>query len=176
MALLFDSFVFDMIFVLGVLFLILYVYVTRNFNFWLKNGVPYLKPVPFVGSFKDVVLQKVGINRYINELYQKHKNKPYLGIFAFDQPALVVFDLDLIKAILVKDSHIFMNRSLTVSEQKDPLSYKNIFTLKGQKWRHMRTSLTPVFTSGKMKAMFCLVDNCAQELERCLDEQAANGE
>lgn len=176
MALFCDSFVFDALFVVFVLFSSLYVYFTRNFNFWTKNGVPFVKPQPFVGSLKDVVLLKVGIGRYITELYHEHKNKPYLGLFAFDRPVLVVFDLDLIKSILVKDSQVFINRNLTVDEGKDPLSYKNIFSLKGQKWRHMRTNLTPTFTSGKMKKMFYLIDKCAKELEHYLDEQAAEGE
>ena len=135
-----------------------------------------MKPRPFVGSLKDVVLQKVGIGRYFTELYHEHKNKPYLGLLAFDRPVLVVFDRDLIKKILVKDSQVFINRNLTVDEDKDPLSHKNILGLKGQKWRHMRTNLTPTFTSGKMKKMFYLVDKCAKELEHYLDEQTANGE
>jgi hypothetical protein len=142
----------------------------------MKNGIPFVKPHPFIGSLNDVVLQKVGIGRYITELYREHKNKPYLGLFAFDRPVLVVFDLDLIKKILVKDSQVFIDRNLTVDEVKDPLSYKNIFGLKGQKWRHMRTNLTPTFTSGKMKKMFYLVDKCAKELGHYLDEQTAEGE
>lgn len=142
----------------------------------MKKGIPFVQPRPFVGSLKDVVLQKVGIGRYFTELYHEHKNKPYLGLLAFDRPVLVVFDLDLIKKILVKDSQVFINRSLTVDEDKDPLSHKNILGLKGQKWRHMRTNLTPTFTSGKMKKMFYLVDKCAKELEHYLDEQTANGE
>lgn len=175
MALFFDSFMLDVLLVLFVLFNTLYIYCTRNFNFWIKNGIPYVKPLPFVGNFKDVVLRKVGIGRYVTELYHEHKNKPYLGLFAFDRPVLVVFDLDLIKKILVKDSQVFINRTLTVDEGKDPLSYKNIFGLKGQKWRHMRTNLTPTFTSGKMKKMFYLIDNCAKELEHYLDEQTDDG-
>jgi cytochrome P450 family 6 len=175
MALLFDSFVFDFLFVFGVLLVGLYIYFTRNFNFWMKNGIPFLKPLPFVGTLKDVVLKKVGMGRYITQLYHDHQSKPYLGIYAFDSPALVVFDLDLIKNILIKDSHVFINRILTVDEEKDPLSYKNIFILKGQRWRHMRTNLTPTFTSGKMKKMFYLVENCAKELELYLDEHTADG-
>ena len=142
----------------------------------MKRGIPFVKPQPFVGSLKDVVFQKVGIGRYLTELYLEHKNKPYLGLFAFDRPVLVVFDLDLIKKILVKDSQVFINRNLTVDEDKDPLSHKNILGLKGQKWRYMRTNLTPTFTSGKMKKMFYLVDKCAKELEQYLDEQTAEGE
>ena len=176
MALFNDSFVFDILVVIFVLFSALYIYCTRNFNFWMKNGVPYVKPQPFVGSLKDVVLRKVGIGRYITDLYHEHKKKPYLGFFAFDSPVLAIFDLDLIKKILVKDSQVFINRNMTVDEGKDPLSYKNIFGLKGQKWRHMRTNLTPTFTSGKMKKMFYLVDKCAKELDHYLDEQTVEGE
>jgi cytochrome P450 family 6 len=175
MALLFDSFLIDVAFVFGVLLISLYIYFTRNFNFWMKNGVPYLKPLPFVGTLKDVLFQKVGIHCYITELYHQHKSKNYLGIFAFDSPALVVFDLELIKRILVKDSQVFINRIVTVDEEKDPLSFKSIFVLKGQRWRHMRTNLTPTFTSGKMKKMFHLMEICAKQLDLYLDEQTADG-
>lgn len=170
MALLFDSLVLNVITFLTSVTLILYLYFTRKYKLWKNRGIPYIKPLPFVGNFKDVVLQKYGIGHYLKIVYDEHKDKPYVGVFAFHQPALVVHDLDLIKSVLVKDAQVFINHKFTVQEATDPLLHNNIFTLKGQKWRHMRTYLSPTFTSGKMKNMFYLVNKCAKELVEYVDK------
>jgi hypothetical protein len=47
--------------------------------------------------------------------------------------------------------------------------------LKGQIWRHLRTNMTPVFTSRKMKMMFYLVDTCGKQLADCLEKTTAHG-
>ncbi|KAJ4432906.1 hypothetical protein ANN_15163 [Periplaneta americana] len=158
MALLFDSLALNVITFLSSVTLILYLYFTRKYKLWKNRGIPYIKPLPFVGNFKDVVLQKNGIGHYLKTIYDEHKDKPYVGIFAFHQPALV------------KDAQVFMNHKFTVEKARDPLLHNGIFSLKGQKWRHMRTYLSPTFTSGKMKNMFYLVDKCAQQLVEYLDK------
>jgi cytochrome P450 family 6 len=156
-------------------FIGLYVYFTRNFNFWKKLGIPYVKPVPFVGNLKELVFLKLGIGHYLQKIYGEHKDKPYVGIFSFDQPSLVIRDLDLVKKILVKDAHSFIDRIISFNERLDPFFGKTMFTLKGQRWRNIRVNLTPVFTSGKMRKMFYLVDKCAKELVHYLERAIAEG-
>ncbi|KAJ4432916.1 hypothetical protein ANN_15173 [Periplaneta americana] len=115
------------------------------------------------------------VGQLVRKIYEENKDKPYLGLFSFDQPALFVIDLALVKDILVKDSHAFADRILSVDESLDPLNSKIMFTLKGQKWKHVRQNLTPTFTSGKMKKMFYLVDNCAKQLVQCIDDTTFKG-
>ena len=153
----------------------LYLYVTRNFNFWQKLGVPYVKPTPFVGSLKDCVLLKTTIGEQLQRIYNEHSDKPYVGIFSFDKPSLLICDLELVKNILVKDFQNFMDRNVTAEDDFDPLVANSLSVLKGQLWRHLRTNLTPVFTSGKMKKMFYLVDTCGKELADCLHRATADG-
>ncbi|XP_069699332.1 cytochrome P450 6j1-like [Periplaneta americana] len=154
----------------------IYFYVTRKFNFWKNHRVAYVKPVPFFGSLKDLVLQKVSIGTYLKQVYDDHKGEPYVGIFSFDKPAVVVCDLDLIKNVLVKDASNFSDRVAAMDEGLDPLGARNLFVVNGDRWKHMRTHLSPTFTSGKMKTMFHLVDACAKELVCCLDEATVNGD
>jgi hypothetical protein len=87
----------------SVLFIGLYFYFTRNFNFWEKLGVPYAKPLPFLGNLKECVLQKLTIAEHLKNSYDEHSDKPYVGIFCFDQPSLLVRDPEFAKNILVKD-------------------------------------------------------------------------
>jgi cytochrome P450 family 6 len=175
MALLFESVTLSLIAILTAAFTGLYLYFTRNFNFWKKRGVPYVKPTPFVGNLKELVFQTVGIGHHLQKIYDENKDVPYVGLFSFDQPSLVIRDLELVKNILVKDSQNFMDRIITFNEALDPLFGKTMFTLKGPRWRHIRVNLTPVFTSGKMKKMFYLVKKCAKELDDYLDRATANG-
>ncbi|KAJ4429425.1 Cytochrome P450 6j1 [Periplaneta americana] len=103
----------------------------RNFNFWKKLGIPYLKPIPFVGNLKDTVLQKTNIGLFLKKVYDENQDKPYVGIFCFDQPCLVVMDLELVKNILIKDSHNFIDRVVRADEKVDPLMAKCVAFLKG---------------------------------------------
>jgi cytochrome P450 len=157
------------------IFIGLYFYFIRSFNFWHKVGIPYVKPMPFVGNLMDFVLLKSTIGEQLHRIYSEHTDKPYVGIFFFDKPTLLIRDLELVKNILVKDFHTFMDRTLSVDENLDPLLANSIGALKGQRWRHLRTNLNPVFTSGKLKMMFYLVNTCGKELADCLHRATADG-
>ena len=43
--------------------------------------------------------------------------------------------------------------------------------MSGQEWRDRRVKLTPIFTSGKMKMMFELLDVLGDKLVRILEDQ-----
>jgi cytochrome P450 len=83
--------------------------------------------------------------------------------------------VELVKNILVKDSQNFIDRIVSLNEELDPLVSRSLMAIKGQRWRHLRTNLTPVFTSGKIKKMFYLVDTCGKELADCLYKATAEG-
>jgi hypothetical protein len=119
------------------------------------------------------VFQESCIGEHLHKIYNEHK--PYVGIFSFDQPSLVIRDLDIVKNILVKDSRYFIDRVLDTDEDTEPMYGRNLFSMNGQRWHHVRTHLTPVFTSSKMKNMFYLVKNCSKELSHYLDRESSDG-
>jgi len=102
MELSFESVMLCLITIFTAFFIGMYLYFTRNFNFWKKLGIPYVQPLPFVGNLRELVFLKSGIGNYLQKIYEEHKDKPYVGIFSFDKPSLVIRDLDLVKKILVK--------------------------------------------------------------------------
>jgi len=161
--------------VIAALFIGLYFHCTRNFKFWQKLGIPYVKPTPFVGNLTDCALLKTTIGEQLQKIYDAHSDKPYVGIFSFDKPCLFIRDLELVKNILVKDFHNFIDRTVLFEAKFDPLFGNTLPILKGQRWRHLRTKLTPVFTSRKMKMMFYLMDTSCKELVECLEKATADG-
>jgi len=124
----------------------------------------------------DCVLLKTTIGEQLQRIYNEHSDKPYVGIFSFDKPSLLVRDVELVKNILVKDFQTFVDRTFSFEKKLDPLFGNLLFAVRGQIWRHLRTNLTSVFTSRKMKMMFYLVDTCGKELADCLEKVTADGE
>lgn len=57
----------------------------------------------------------------------------------------------------------------------DPLS-GNLFQLSGQKWKDLRTKLSPTFTPGKLKAMFSTITSCGVSLQNHLEKVCSKGE
>ena len=118
---------------------------------------------------------KTTIGEQLQRLYNENSDKPYVGIFSFDKPSLFVRDLDLLKSILVNDFQNFMDRIFSFEDKFDPLFGNNLSVLKGQLWLHLRTNLTQVFTSRKMKMMFYLVDTRGKEVAECLEKATSDG-
>jgi cytochrome P450 len=118
---------------------------------------------------------KRSIGEQLQGIYNKHSDKPYVGIFSFDKPSLLIRDLEMVKNVLVKDFQNFIDRIFSIENKFDPLFSNLLVSLKGQLWRHLRTKLTPVFTSRKIKRMFYLVDFCGKELANCLEKATADG-
>lgn len=78
-------------------------------------------------------------------------------------PVLIIRDLELIKQILVKDFDHFLDHRGFIPEDAEPLFGKNLFSLTGPKWKDMRSTLSPAFTSSKMKFIFSLISQTGKQ-------------
>ena len=175
MVLIFESLTIYLVTITTAIFIGLYLYFTRNFNFWQKLGVPYVKPTLFVGSLKECVLLKTSMGQKLQEIYTENNDKPYVGIFSFDRPSLLIRDVEFLNNIMVKDFQIFTNHIVSADKKLDPLFANSLPAMRGQIWRYLRTNLTTVFTSSKMKMMCYLVDTCSKELADYLENVTSDG-
>lgn len=57
------------------LLLLIYVFLTWNFNYWKERGIKSPKPKPFVGNFPSVFTQKQHLAMDVKEIYE------YVGFF-----------------------------------------------------------------------------------------------
>lgn len=83
--------------------------------------------------------------------------------------------MELIKRIAIKDFDHFEDHSTYVDESTDQLFGNSLFLIRGKKWRDMRTTLSPAFTGSKMRSMFALVSECADDLISSLLKTSENG-
>ncbi|KAI2474114.1 cytochrome P450 9e2 isoform X2 [Diabrotica virgifera virgifera] len=98
--------------------------------------------------------------------YNKFPKSRYIGTYQLLKPMMLIKDPELLKDITVKSFDHFMDHTNQVSENSDPLWTKNLVALRGQQWRDMRSVLSPSFTSSKMKVMFTLMTECAQNFSK----------
>ncbi|XP_044750511.1 cytochrome P450 6k1-like [Coccinella septempunctata] len=144
--------------ILFLLYLV-HLYISRNFDYWRKRNVPFIKPSPFVGNLMDVILHKYDMAGFFEKIYND-MDVPFFGIFLFSKPALIIKDVNLMKHILVKDFDHFVDRVMYASEH-DPATAHMLFIEKGDKWKTIRAKMSPYFSPSKVKTMFSAMDNLA---------------
>lgn len=77
----------------------------------------------------------------------------------------------MIKRITIKDFDHFVNHN-ELLDDFDRIFAKTLFGLHGQKWKEMRSILSPMFTSSKMKMMFGLLSNAASDFITHFEKKA----
>jgi len=123
----------------------------------------------------DLMAQKISFNEMMDGSYERFKGKKLWGSYGIlGSPQMVVNDLELIKDVLIKDfEHFPDQRDFYFGTNK----YINemLISIKGEKWKTMRTMASPVFTSGKLKGMVPLIESVGDEMVKYLDDFATNG-
>ncbi|XP_075165469.1 putative cytochrome P450 6a14 [Haematobia irritans] len=152
----------------------LVVYYLFNFyTYWKRHGVLQETPLPLLGNFKGV-----GSAYHVRDVYQRLYNKfkgkaSFAGVYMFLRKTALILDLDLIKSVMIKDFTYFHDRGGFNNVENEPLT-GHLLLLEGEQWRAMRTKLTPVFTSARMKYMFSTVvkvgDNFSHVMGESLQE------
>uniref|UniRef100_A0A6V7M137 Cytochrome P450 n=1 Tax=Bracon brevicornis TaxID=1563983 RepID=A0A6V7M137_9HYME len=153
----------------------LYYWLTRK-NYFEKHGIIHKKPLPFLGNSAGVIFRTQSFADYVQEVYDLHKEAKYVGFYDFEVPVIMIRDPELIKTITVKHFDHFVDHRTFVDVDMDPFFGGNLFALKGKKWREMRNLLSPAFTSSKMRGMFKLMSNCAENFADYFASEAGNKE
>ena len=76
---------------------------------------------------------------------------------------LMINDIDIAKKILIKDFDHFVDRTIFGLKFDDNVEADRIFSQsfmfsKGDDWKSGRSMMSPVFTTGKLKLMFPLLE------------------
>lgn len=87
------------------------------------------------------------------------------GIYEIHNPVLVICDPELVKTVLIKDfDHFVDRRTIALTSKRDKIFSGILTMLTGEEWKGVRSALSPIFTSGKMKGVYDLVDHKVDEL------------
>ncbi|KAL5278078.1 Cyp6g1.2 family protein [Megaselia abdita] len=157
-------------------FLFVYYWFRVQYSYWDRKQIPSIRPSLFFGNLKDLVFMRKASSDIFADLYNNPigKNSPYIGIYVFHKPALLLRDPELIKKVLIKDFNSFQNHYTYLSPHTDPIGGNMLFMMKTPMWRDLRQKLTPFFTSGKLRNMFPLVDSIGDKLDDYLKSLSSN--
>ncbi|KAH8252899.1 hypothetical protein KR032_002535 [Drosophila birchii] len=156
--------------------LLIYKWSTATFKTFEKRGLHFEKPYPFVGNTAGSVLMKASFQKQLSEFYDRTRQYKIVGFFNMRNPMIQLNDPEVIKKICIKDFDHFPNHQL-IGSPNERLFNDMLSVMKDQRWKHMRNTLTPVFTAAKMRNMFTLMNESFAECLQHLDTSsgAASG-
>lgn len=140
--------------------------VTYQYLYWKIRKVPHANLVPILGNNAPLAFRKVSFPQHVFNLYKRFESSRYYGLFDFAKPAILLRDPELVREVCVKHFDNFTDHVAFVSEEMDPISGRNVFSLKGQRWRELRATLSPSYTASRMKLLFELIAECSREFVR----------
>ncbi|XP_063994778.1 cytochrome P450 6k1-like [Diachasmimorpha longicaudata] len=142
---------------------LLYRYMIRNFDYWKNRGVIFTPASSIFGNLGAFFLGRQSVGSFTKEVYDYAPDEPYVGFFGFDKPMLLIRDPELIKQIFIKDYDYFKDRYGSAGAH-DPLGTANLFILKNPAWKLLRTKISPIYTSRRLKSMTKLLIEVGQGL------------
>ncbi|KAG5672095.1 hypothetical protein PVAND_002250 [Polypedilum vanderplanki] len=152
----------------------IYFWIKKIYSYWSEKGFLQNSNVKFPFGSLTGVGKKFTTCEALDIIYREIKGKsPVVGIYFFFKPTLMVIDPELIKKIFVQDFTYFQDRGFYHNKNSDPIS-ANLLTLEGQEWKERRSKLSPIFSSGKMKMMFHIVDLISSRLIEAIEKDLQN--
>ncbi|KAF2888386.1 hypothetical protein ILUMI_17787 [Ignelater luminosus] len=158
----------------GVLVLLIYYAFINPFKYWGRKRAPQDKIWKIWLETVSLIMQYRPYHETLKRVYNNFPGMRYAGVYHIFSPMLLIRDPELIKQITVKDFEHFTDHFNSLPINNQPLWEKNLFFLKGDKWREMRSTLSPSFTSSKMKILFGLINDCAKQFVKYYEEQNEN--
>jgi len=165
--------------------IIVYRWITKSFDKWKNAGIPHDKP-SFPQGTHNILGQKKHLTEHCHEDYIKfkiEKKQKVHGWFLFGKPALSINDVEMLKHLEVKDFNHFMDRNESNASKLfgsggdlDKLWGLQMSNLSGDHWKDIRSTFTPIFTSGKMKGMVKLIHEITEGLVMEIGQKAKLGE
>ncbi|XP_047029154.1 cytochrome P450 6B1-like [Helicoverpa zea] len=150
------------IFACGLSLAVVLAITTYDHDYWTKRGVFSPPAWPVVGHILSVVMFKEQGGMCFKRIYDTYKDKRFLGCHQFYQRTLVVRDPELIRRVCVNDFQHFTDRGFFFNKDVDPLAGSVLF-LRGNEWKRLRAKISPIFSPNKLRGMFPLIENTAEE-------------
>ncbi|XP_049339563.1 thromboxane-A synthase isoform X2 [Astyanax mexicanus] len=148
---------------------LLYWYSVYPFSVLQRCGIRHPKPIPFFGN---MMLFRHGFFDAHRDLINQYGR--VCGYYLGRRPVVVVADPDMLRQVMVKEFQKFPNRMKLRAATK-PMT-ESVLMLRNERWKRVRSILTPSFSAAKMKEMVPLINTATETLLNNLKSYAESGE
>jgi cytochrome P450 len=92
----------------------------------------------------------------------------------------MICDPEIIKHVLVRDFDHFVDRNSIIdlfqgTSDTDRVWCNVMITMKGDEWKEVRSTFSPIFTSGKMKLMMRIMNGISEDLVAAVQNTVSEG-
>lgn len=140
------------------LFCVIYQYILKTWWYFKQRNVKFLRGVPLLGTFYPNILGRESQADYVKRIYEKFQTERFFGVYdMLGRPSYMICDPELIKQVHITHFEHFQNHRFQFDDDLDPMGGRNLFGMRGEKWRRMRATMSPAFTGNKMRLMHGLI-------------------
>ncbi|KAL5276545.1 hypothetical protein ACFFRR_002018 [Megaselia abdita] len=136
-------------------------WIKDTYTYFEKRGIASDKPTPLLGSLKDAILNRANLVDIVDRLY-KQFDTSIAGIYDTKTPTYFIRSPELIGQIGIKKFDHFINHRVFGNESNHDLFSDSLLSLQDQKWKDMRSTLSPAYTGSKLRSMFDFIKEVAQ--------------
>lgn len=156
---------------LALALLIVCIYAFWTSTFWRRWNIKGPCGFPLFGNMLQFCLGRKHYGEVYQDIYNAYPELTYVGIYrVFNEPAILVRDIEMVKDVMVRNFHYFQDNVLWVNAKRDPTIRCNPFAAKGEKWKPMRSEIVPIFTPNKIKASFAHIESVCRQLENYIEK------
>ena len=109
-----------------------------------------------------VFILLVNIYNLYLQVYDTYKQDRFFGSYEGFKPSIFITDTELIKQVLVKEFDSFSSRRIFGFGSESEMFNEMLSIVNGDRWKKLRATMSPTFSSGKMKHMFEIVHEQAK--------------
>uniref|UniRef100_A0A8C6KY37 Thromboxane-A synthase n=1 Tax=Nothobranchius furzeri TaxID=105023 RepID=A0A8C6KY37_NOTFU len=149
---------------------LLYWYSVSPFSVLSRCGIKHPKPVPFFGN---MLMFRNGFLRPLTDITKTYGK--ISGYYLGRRPVVLVADPDLLRQVMVKDFSNFSNRMVRTITGYHSFSTNGLLRLRDERWKRVRSILTPSFSAAKLKEMVPLINTAVVSLMDNLNNHAESG-
>nr|CAB3235845.1 cytochrome P450 CYP3-like member 3 [Phallusia mammillata] len=158
---------------LGTAFLVARYYVNRQFQILKKCNIPH-EPMSIMKLASLIKDRKKPDGYFTKTLEIKEKYGRIYGYYVGLNIRVMIYDPEILKQIQIKESGIFRDRRHTFTRCAGKEMNTSLTAAKGNHWKRIRTTISPMFSIAKIKEMFVLVENCTDKMVETLNEISTN--
>ncbi|KAI7693640.1 hypothetical protein SSS_06904 [Sarcoptes scabiei] len=139
-------------------------YYHNVYSYWKRRVIKTPPILPFFGNLLSL---KKPQSIYLAENFQKFGR--IYGLYQGTKPVLCVADPIIIKRILVQDFNIFRNRLSGLNQ--DRFFQKTLVSIRDHDWKRIRSILSPMFTTSKLKKMESSINGCVDSFVNAIKKK-----